>query len=127
MALAVASFVWAYSLGAGQIFGFALITAASGAALGADMVLLPALFARRLAQIGGEGAGFGLWAFASKLSLALAAAVLLPLLQAGGFASGVQNTPQALALLTLLYAGVPCGLKLVAMALLARMPMQKEL
>ncbi|WP_333867595.1 MFS transporter [Cypionkella sp.] len=127
MALAVASFVWAYSLGAGQIFGFALITAASGAALGADMVLLPALFARRLAQIGGEGAGFGLWAFASKLSLALAAAVLLPLLQAGGFASGVQNTPQALALLTLLYAGVPCGLKLVAMALLARMPIEKEL
>lgn len=126
MALAVGSFVWAYSLGAGQIVAFAIISTASGAALGADMVLLPALFARRLALIGGEGAGFGLWAFASKLSLALAAAVLLPLLQWGGFVSGAVNSATALALLGLLYAGLPCVLKLAAMALLALLPVQKE-
>ena len=90
------------------------------------MVLLPALFARRLAQIGGEGAGFGLWSFASKLSLALAAAVLLPLLQWGGFISGAENSASALALLAVLYAGLPCVLKLAAMVLLLLLPLKKE-
>ncbi|MGV8950969.1 MAG: MFS transporter [Cypionkella sp.] len=127
MGLAVVSFVWAYSLGAGQIVAFAVISAASGAALGADLVLLPAIFARRLGQIGGEGAGFGLWAFASKLSLAIAAAVLLPLLQAGGFSSGGVNSASSLALLAVLYGAVPCVLKLIAITLLLLTPMEKEI
>ena len=62
--------------------------------------------------------GFGLWSFASKLSLAIAAATLFPLLQWAGFASGETNTPEALQALTLLYAALPCALKLLAIALL---------
>ena len=65
---------------------------------------------------------FGLWAFVSKLSLAIAAGTLLPILGAYGFQSGQSNTPDALHILTLLYAVVPCGLKLVAMAVLAATP-----
>lgn len=126
MSLAIVSFFWAYGLGAGQGAAFGVISVASGIALGADMVLLPALFARRLAQIGGEGAGFGLWAFVSKLSLALAAAVLLPLLQGVGFVSGGVNSPQVLATLGLLYAGLPCLLKAVALLLLALTPFTSE-
>ncbi len=121
MVLAIASFLWAATLGAGDTLAFAVICAASGAALGADMVLLPAIFSRRLGELGqgGEGAAFGLWSFVSKLSLALAAATLLPALQAVGFAPGVANTPDALFALSALYALVPCALKVLAIALLA--------
>lgn len=121
MVLAIASFLWAATLGAGDTLAFAVICAASGAALGADMVLLPALFARRLGQLGqgGEGAAFGLWSFVSKLSLALAAATLLPALQAAGFTPGVENAPSALFALSAFYALVPCALKVLAIALLA--------
>lgn len=121
MALAIASFLWASTLGAGDTLAFAVICAASGAALGADMVLLPALFACRLGQLGqgGEAAAFGLWSFVSKLSLALAAATLLPALQAAGFTPGQENAPSALFVLSVLYALVPCALKVLAIALLA--------
>lgn len=121
MAIAIASFLWAATLGAGDVLAFAVICAASGAALGADMVLLPALFARRLGTLGqgGEAAGFGLWSFVSKLSLALAAATLLPALQAAGFTPGAENAPDALFALSVSYALVPCALKVLAIALLA--------
>jgi GPH family glycoside/pentoside/hexuronide:cation symporter len=120
MGLAVISFAFALTLGTGDTRAFAVISAASGAALAADMVLLPAIFARHLADKGGEAMGFGLWSFASKLTLAFAAAALFPILQARGFVSGTVNTDKALQTLTLLYAGLPCALKLLAMALLAR-------
>ncbi|WP_434616784.1 MFS transporter [Tabrizicola sp. M-4] len=121
MALGIASFIWAATLGAGDVAAFAVICAVSGAALGADLVLLPALFARRLGQLGqgGEAAAFGLWSFVSKLSLALAAATLLPALQAAGFTPGAENAPSALFTLSVLYALVPCALKVLSIALLA--------
>jgi GPH family glycoside/pentoside/hexuronide:cation symporter len=91
------------------------------------MVLLPALFARRLAVLGqGEAAGFGLWSFASKLALALAAAALLPLLGVIGFVPGGANNATVLEWLNLLYAGLPCALKLLALALLPFIPSDRE-
>jgi len=124
MALAIASFSLVLTLGPGDTTAFALICLASGAALGADFALLPALFARRMETIAPEaGAAFGLWAFVSKASLALAAVLLLPALDAAGFRSGAENTEGALALLTYLYALVPCVLKLGAMAVLATTPL----
>lgn len=124
MALAIASFSLVLTLGHGDTTAFALICLASGAALGADFALLPALFARRMETVAPEaGAAFGLWAFVSKASLALAAVVLLPTLDAAGFTSGGENTQGALDLLTYLYALVPCVLKLGAMAVLATTPL----
>ena len=124
MTLATLSFAFALTLGSGDTLAFAVICLASGAALGADMVLLPAIFARHLAGRfpGAEALAFGLWSFASKLALALAAVTLLPLLDTGGFTAGAQNTDAALSLLTLLYAGLPCLLKLAAIALLLATP-----
>jgi GPH family glycoside/pentoside/hexuronide:cation symporter len=124
MTLAILAFVFATGLGAGDTAAFAAICAASGAALGADMVLLPAIFARHLARslAGAEALAFGLWSFASKLALALAAVTLLPLLDAGGFVAGPDNTGAALWLLTALYTGLPCALKLVAVAMLLATP-----
>lgn len=121
MVMSIATFLWAITLETGDGLAFALICLASGAALGADMVLLPALFARRMGQIGGESAGFGLWSFMSKLSLALAAAVLLPALQMAGYSPSGANPPPALFALSLAYAGLPCALKAGAFIMLLRM------
>jgi GPH family glycoside/pentoside/hexuronide:cation symporter len=121
MVLAILAFGWAVTLREGDALAFAAICVASGAALGADLTLLPALFARRLGALGqgGEGAAFGLWSFVSKLSLALAAATLLPALDAAGFVPGGTNAQAPLFTLSLLYAALPCALKLLAIALLA--------
>lgn len=121
MVLAVVSFGFTLMLGAGDTLPFAIICIASGATIGADLTLLPAMFARRMATIApNAGQGFGLWSLVSKFTLALAAAVLLPLLEWTGFRAGVADQPEsALVMLTVLYALVPSLLKLVAIALLA--------
>lgn len=121
MVLAIVAFTGAAFLEAGDLLPFALICLASGIALGADMTLLPALFAEASANISTEASeGFGLWSFASKFSLAFAAVLFLPLLERAGFNPGSGDiTELALSTLTFFYAIVPLGLKLVALALLA--------
>jgi glycoside/pentoside/hexuronide:cation symporter, GPH family len=127
MALAVAAFAFAAGLGAGDGPAFAVVCIASGAALGADMTLIAAIFARRLSRLMPEAAaGFGIYAFVTKLSLAIAAATLLPVLEWQGFVSGGENEPRALATLTMLYAVLPCGLKLLAIYLLTRTPVDED-
>ncbi len=119
MALAVASFATVLALGTGDVTAFAIVCIVSGATIGADLTLLPALFARRMSEVSPNGGqGFGLWSLVSKFTLAFAAATLLPALEAGGFTVGGENSDAALMRLTLLYALVPCLLKLVAIALL---------
>lgn len=121
MVLSVIAFAFAAPLGAGDVGVFLLVCIASGAALGADMTLLPALFSRRIevARISG-GQAFGLWNFCTKFTLALAAATVLPLLDFSGFDQNGRNTPEALRTLSLLYAVVPCVLKLFAIGILAK-------
>ncbi|WP_296426134.1 MFS transporter [Yoonia sp.] len=127
MALAILAFGMVLFLGPGDTLAFALICLASGAALGADLTLLPAAFARRMETVAPDaGAAFGLWAFVSKLSLAFAAVALLPALEGAGFVPGGENDQDALRLLTLLYAVVPCALKLLAIALLAATPLADD-
>ena len=56
----------------------------------------------------------------SLVTLVFAAVTLLPLLENPGFQSGAaDNPPEALAMLTLLYAAVPCALKVIAIILLS--------
>ncbi|MDP4991513.1 MAG: MFS transporter, partial [Marivita lacus] len=127
MVLAIIAFSFAMMLGSGDTVWFAIICLASGAAVGADLTLLPAVFARRMETVAPEGSeGFALWGFVSKLTLAFAAIALLPILEASGFVSGAENSDVALTTLTLLYAGVPCALKLVAIGLLIATPIGKE-
>ena len=124
MVLAILAFLWTLTLGTGDGLAFALICAASGAALGADLTLLPAIFAQRLARLGtSEAAAFGLWSFVSKLSLALAALTILPALDALGFRPGPDNSEAALQSLTLIYAALPCVLKVSAILLLTFTPL----
>lgn len=127
MALSIAAFATAYSLGSGDLWAFALICVASGAALGADMTLLPALFAMRMEKISpGASEAFGLWSFVSKFTLALAAVTLFPALDAVGFQAGQENSEDALRMLSLLYGLVPCALKLIAIILLLATPIDER-
>lgn len=123
MGLAIASFAWAAALGAGDKAGFLAVCIASGAALGADLAIPGALLAGVIQRAGhagqAEGAYFGWWNAATKLNLALAAGLALPLLQLLGYAPG-QRDPQALQALTLAYCLLPCALKLAAAGLLYR-------
>ena len=121
MALGIAAFGGALFLGPGDVVLFALVCLASGAVLGADLTLLPAMFASRMAQISPSAAeGFGLWSFVSKLTLAFAAAALLPALEGAGLQTATgTSSDTSISLLIWFYAGVPCALKLLAIALLA--------
>ena len=122
MLLAVAAFAWAALLDAGDVAAFVAVCVASGLALGADLALPGALLAGVVQRSGrggqAEGAYFGWWNFATKLNLALAAGLALPVLQAFGYAPGSRD-PAALTALTLAYCALPCALKLMAAALLA--------
>lgn len=123
MCLAIVAFVGAYALPFGAAWRFGLISALSGAALGADMVILPAVFATALVKERvPTGIAFGLWSFSAKISLALSAAIVLPILQASGFEPAGENGPEAVRALNLLYAVFPCGLKVLALILVARLP-----
>lgn len=115
MALSVPIFVWAHALGTGDIVAFYVIAAASGAALGADMTLAPAMLAASIT--GGGGQVFALWTFLQKSALALAAGVVLPLLDLAGYEPGVPSEQGRMAL-SVAYALVPCALKIAALPML---------
>ena len=123
MVLSVAAFVGTTFLDAGDAIPFAIICIASGAAVGAELVILPAVFATLLGRAGiATGQSFGLWSFATKLSLPLAAVLVLPALDNVGFVPAGENTPLALDRLTFLYAVFPCALKIIAAVTLLVMP-----
>ena len=128
MSLAIMIFAIAGFLESGDVGIFSLVCVVSGASIGADLTLMPAAFAQRLAVIAPSGAqGFGLWSLMNKLTLALAAIALFPFLEIAGFdASARQQTAQALMTLTFLYAVCPLFLKLVAILLLIKTPLQDD-
>jgi Na+/melibiose symporter-like transporter len=117
MILSTAVFLGASFLGAGDAAWFLLVCALSGVALGSDLVIPSALLAGVIAQRGergqAEGAYFGWWNFATKLNLALAAGLSLPMLGWLGYVPGTRNANSA-AWLTLAYCIVPCALKTLA-------------
>jgi Na+/melibiose symporter-like transporter len=141
MVLAIGSFVWAFLLDAGDGIAFGVICAASGAALGAELALPPALLADRLAEgrrnsapdtpAAGAGTYFGVWNFVTKFNLALAAGIALPLVSLGGYEVGagdalkevpLGDTASSAGLLALAatYALLPAAIKVISLLLLWR-------
>lgn len=121
MTLSVLVFVWAATLGTGDVWPFLAVCALSGVALGTDLALPSALLTGLMDELGErgqrEGAYLGWWNFAAKLNLALAAGLALPLLGALGYTPGARDA-DALWTLTVAYCLLPCALKLLAAGLL---------
>lgn len=116
MLLGLGMFVWVLACPAGSAagrWGFLALCAGSGLALGADLAcpaaLLMGLCQRAPAALP-EGSAFGWWTFATKASLALAAGVALPLLEALGYRPGAP----AGTVLVAVYAGLPLLLRAAA-------------
>lgn len=128
MSLAMVIFALSGFLGAGDLWIFTFVCLVSGAAISADLTLMPAAFAQRLAIIAPNGGqGFGLWSLMNKLTLALAAIILFPLLEFSGFdATANEQAKQSLIMLTILYAICPLFLKLVAILILIKTPLQDD-
>lgn len=132
MLAAIVAFAWTAGLEAGAFLPYLLVCIVSGAVLGADLALPAALLAGVIQGAGhqgqGEGAYFGLWTFATKLNLALAAGLALPLLDALGYqpVAGGGAAGAGLLMLSLTYAVLPCLLKALAALVLWRSPFFKE-
>ena len=126
MVLSVMVFVWAWQLPAGALYSFVVICIFSGAALGADLALPPALLAGVIGSAGHsgqrEGAYFGLWNWMTKMNLALAAGIALPMLEWLGYTPG-HPSDNGIQALGITYALLPCALKLIAAIVLRRAPL----
>jgi Na+/melibiose symporter-like transporter len=123
MILALITFVWAFTLGPGDIVAFVLICGLSGAALGADLALPPAMVADRIVVAGHQNCAtsyFAASALAAKASLALATGISLPLLDVLGYIPGIMAVSSVAVSLSAIYALVPCAIKIISAVWLLR-------
>ena len=127
MFLSIISFFGATFLSEGDGLIFSAICLLSGATVGADLALLPVLFARQIENSSiVPDIGFSLWNFVSKATLAFAAIISLPLLELVGFNSSGPNSENALLALTFGYAILPCILKCISIVLLFKIIRDEE-
>jgi Na+/melibiose symporter-like transporter len=135
MLVACAVFAIAPFLGPGSLYSFGAICVVTGILLGFDLALPPSIQADVIdadtAVSGQQRSGFyfAAWGLATKLSLAVGAGVVFPILSAAGFdpAVGAANTTSALFALAVLYAWVPIILKLAAIALMWTFPLDERM
>ena len=137
MIMAIVAFAFVPVLDVGDFAGFAVICALTGAALGADLALPPAIqadvddwdryrFGKRR-----TGLLFALWNMTNKLAMAVAAGVAFPILGYLGLtdvsstAANGTNPDDTLAMLMLLviYALIPIVLKIMAVVMMWRFPL----
>ena len=128
MCLVIPAFIWAGFLKSGDILAFYLICILSGAALAADMTLLPALISFELEKTGQPGSvTFGVWGFVVKYAYAVGAGLGLILLSYSSYAPSAQNSEAALKTLALCYGVLPCMFKLLAVIAVQISPMKRAI
>ena len=115
MLLSVAGFATAAMLGKGDSPAYFALCLIAGVALGADLALPPVLLAQNLGTLPAAGAAFGIFTLIGKLALALSG-LTLPVLAMLGYQPGRDSGPA----LSIVYAGLPCLLKLGALVALPR-------
>jgi Na+/melibiose symporter-like transporter len=129
MLMAMAAFVWVPLLRPGDDLAFLAICLVTGAALGADLVLPPAMQADVVdldgLRTGTARAGFyfAIWGMGTKLALGCAAGGGFLILNLAGFDPNAVNGHGALLALALTYALAPVLLKAGAVALVWHYPL----
>lgn len=117
MLLAVFTFIWACGLQPGDAFSYGIICVLSGMALGADLALPPSIIADRVNVRKSEAEAtqyYALIAFIPKVALAIASGIAFLTLEYLGFVAGKENPPIVMQGLIILYALIPCLIKLTA-------------
>jgi len=131
MACACAAFLMVPFLPEGSFALFAVVCIVTGAALGADLALPPAIQADVIdyhqMKFGQESAGlqFALWGMSTKLALALSVGLALPALEFFGFDLATTQDTKTTALIVI-YAIVPIVIKVVAIAIIWRFPITQN-
>ncbi len=130
MIIACAAFLAVPFLEPGAVIPFLIICLITGAALGADLALPPAMQADVVdydtLRTKGRRAGsyFALWSMSTKLALAGSVAIAFPAIERLGFKSGENPLEtQGVFALVLIYAGLPIVFKLVAVMVVWRHPL----
>lgn len=113
MLLAIAAFIWAVFLEAGDSTAYFVVCVLAGLALGADLAMPPVVLARLIPEGQTPAGYYGIWSLLGKLALAVSG-LLLPLLALFGYEPGQANSN--VAALGYAYAALPCILKLLAWA-----------
>ena len=127
-------FTWTLTLGEGDTVQFIVISILTGLAFGADLALPPAIQADVVEldtkRTGAARAGlfFAMWQVVTKAALAFSSGLALIALGAVGFeaGAGAANSQTALITLSVLYAGVPIVLKLIAVSLMWHFPLDRS-
>lgn len=117
MLLAIVTFIGATTLGEGAVVAYAIICLLSGIALGADLALPTAIMADRVNQTNNETEAtqfYGVLAFLPKLAVAVCSGLAFMTLDAIGFEAGANNSQTVLNGVVMMYAFVPCLIKLAA-------------
>ena len=117
MVLAVVTFLWAFTLSGGDVLPFAVICVLSGSALGADLAIPPAIVADRIDATRDQRRAaryFAANAFSAKSAFAFATGLSLPTLGLLGYQPGQPAEAGVGLSLALVYALVPCLIKVVS-------------
>jgi Na+/melibiose symporter-like transporter len=131
MAAACIAFAAVPLIPAGGLAAFGAVCVVTGAALGADLVLPPAIQAdvvdydRLRSGRSRAGLQFALWGMSTKLALAVAVGLGLPALEASGF-DPVRPDDQGIRALVVIYALFPVVLKMTAMAVVWNFPLTAD-
>lgn len=127
MVAACAAFATVPFIPQGGLVAFGIVCVVTGAALGADLALPPAIQADVIdydeLRTGRARAGlhFALWGMSTKLALAAAVGLALPLLEAAGFRPNVAADDGKWALVVI-YAVLPVVIKMSAIAIVRDFP-----
>ena len=108
MVFALITFIWAFLLKPGDIYGFFAVCLFSGMSVGANLALPAAIIADFIKEKNNQvyaASYYSITNFISKFSLAIATGISLPLLGFFGYVPGVQITGN---LFPLIYAVFPC-------------------
>ncbi|MGB0630687.1 MAG: MFS transporter [Alphaproteobacteria bacterium] len=123
MVLAVVTFLWAFTLSGGDILPFAIICVLSGSALGADLAIPPAIVADRIDVANDRQRAaryFAANAFCAKSAFALATGLSLPALGLLGYQPGQPMEAGVGLSLAVVYALIPCLIKIASAVWLFR-------
>ncbi len=124
MVLSVITFCFAYTLQSGDIVTYGIICMLSGIALGGDLSLPPSILADRISRKKQEYQAtqyYAALAFLPKIAVAIASGGTFLILNHYGFTVGAEKSEYTQKVMIVMYALVPCFIKLIAVVLLWRL------